>query len=163
MSVAQTSNGLQKLIPRHFKILDRYLEGVSQVDIAKELGMHAVSVGLIVRSPVFQNELAKRRSERDQEDKVLRQTNLVQAKSILENGASKAAEVQVNLLGSEDERVQLASSNSILDRVFGDEKGPVQGSVVINTESVQLLNLAVQESRAFDISPPAPKSLTQLE
>lgn len=137
---------LQKLIPRHFKILDLYLEGMSQVDIAKEVGMHQANIGLVVRSPVFQNELALRRSLREKDEKELRQTGLVQAKGVLEGAAFRAAETQVGLLESEDDRIKLASSNSILDRVFGDEKGPV--GVVINTETVQLLSLAVQESRS---------------
>jgi len=137
---------LQKLIPRHFKILDLYLDGMPQVDIAKEVGMHQVNVGLVVRSPVFQNELAIRRSLRERDEKEFRQTGLVQAKGVLEGAAFHAAETQVGLLESKDERVKLASSNSILDRVFGDEKGPV--GVVINAETVQLLSLAVQESRS---------------
>jgi len=138
---------VRKLAPRHFKVLDLCLEGKLASEIAKELGMKPETVGNIIRSPTFQDRLARSKSEKAHQEINLRQEKLVRARGILEEGATIAAEAQVGLLKSDDDRIKLQASQAILDRVFdGDEKDPGTG-LIINTESVQLLQVAIQESR----------------
>ena len=52
---------LKKLNPRHLAIMDKVLEGKKQKDIASEMGMSPYGISTIVRSPIFQNELSRRR------------------------------------------------------------------------------------------------------
>ena len=66
---------LQRLLPKHYKILDLVLAGWKQRRIADELGLSYVGVSNIVTSVVFQAELARRREEQNRRiDRALRAT-----------------------------------------------------------------------------------------
>ena len=56
---------LKKLLPRHYRILELCLDGKNYKDIAKEIGLTQRAISNITNSPIFQNELARRRKERD--------------------------------------------------------------------------------------------------
>jgi hypothetical protein len=109
--------------------------------------MTPVAISYILRSPLVQQELARRRTglEVAQKDSVVEES--VRAKETLERAAVRAAETQVGLLNVNDPRVKLSASNSILDRVFGGKE--VKGtSINISAESVQLLSLAIREAKS---------------
>jgi hypothetical protein len=54
-----------KLMPRHREIMRRLLEGATYIEVAEEMGMHPVSIGLIARTAIFKSELAKLEAEAD--------------------------------------------------------------------------------------------------
>lgn len=143
-------NSINRLLPRHFKILDLALQGLSRTQIASEMEMSPVGVGLILNSPKFQDELARRRTEIDKKSDEGLATNLANAKEILSNAAEDAAQVHVDLLNSEDDRVKQFSANQVLDRVGlarAEKGGGGDFNVaVINAESLQVLQVALKEA-----------------
>ncbi len=56
---------LKKLLPRHYRILELCLDGKNRKDIAEEVGLTPRAVTNVTNSPVFQNEFARRRKERN--------------------------------------------------------------------------------------------------
>lgn len=143
---------ITRMLPRHFKIMELALAGMNGPDIAKTLGMTSYSINMIMRSPIFQSELAYRRQEREKDDTLALDVQGIRGKamSILEQASTKASDKLVSLLASQDDSVALRAGNSILDRVFG--KGDKQtNSTIINitAENVQLLNAALAESRSL--------------
>lgn len=137
---------IARLLPRHKAIMDLALDGLSQAEIARRLCMGQVAISYILRSPLVQQELARKRAALERARLDEETGDSTRARATLENAALKAAEVQVSLLEEKDPRVALAASNSILDRVFQD-KEQVGAQIVISAESVQLLNLAIKETR----------------
>lgn len=142
---------IRKMLPRHFMILDMVVAGHSHKTIAGALGMNPTSIGLITRSPVFQKELARRRSEVEgaQSDIMNEeiQAKLGKARSILEQNAVAAAQKHVELMEAEDQSLQFRAAGAILDRVFGDSKSaPSQPTVMLSAEQANLLVVALQET-----------------
>lgn len=126
------------------------LAGMNGPDIAKTVGLTSYSVNMIMRSPIFQAELAFRRKEREEDDVLSMDATGIRAKatSILEQASIKAANKLESLLNSPDDSVALRAGTSILDRVFGKGDKQSNGTVInITAENVQLLNQALSESR----------------
>ena len=142
---------LQRLLPRHYEILNLSLGGNGPKEIAQVLGMTPQAISLITKSPVFQNELARRRDGINAEVDAGLASSPLRAKELLESSAHRAAEVQVELLESPDHKTKLASSKEILDRVLGSGKEHQASSVVVLQKvDIQLLQLALRESEASD-------------
>jgi len=147
---------IERLLPRHFKILAMCLAGHKDSAIAAALGMGQPAISLIRNSPIFQTELARRRKTTDEsfieEDRnaFLGKTRSVmeQAQGIVEDGSPKAAKTLVGLLDSKSEGVKLQTATKILDRVFGaaDKKTESNVSITISSESAQLIQVAIKES-----------------
>jgi len=143
---------IKRLLPRHFKILELCLEGFDNKTIAQALGISTVTVSSIINAPLFQHELSRRRRDHERQSDELRLKTLQQAKAQLENAATQAVEKHISLMEhSEDERVQLASAKSILDRVFHpSESRDSQKGIVLNADSVKILQVAIKESLPQD-------------
>ena len=140
---------LQRLLPRHFQILELCLQGYSTKDIAQAVSLTPQAISLITNSPLFQDALARRRSERQaigDEEAVQAE---VEALDLLRKHSKDAAQVQVDLLEAPDGRVALVSANSILDRVLGKAPPEAQSSapVMVLAENIQILQVALKESR----------------
>src|SRR3954471_24193336 len=69
-SIPPPTEGLQRLSPRHYKIIELALDGYSNISIANMMGMTAVGIGIILRDLKVQHELARRRENvnRKQDD-----------------------------------------------------------------------------------------------
>jgi hypothetical protein len=108
---------IQSLNPRHFIILDQFLAGVPQKQIAESLGMSAQAVYIITNSPSFQHELAMRRAivEENVNESVSNKTD--EALNFLRSSSLKAAETIVNGMSSIKEEIAQKSAMDILDRV----------------------------------------------
>jgi len=140
-------NEIQRLLPRHHAILELALAGHKARDIAQAVDMTPEGVGLIMRAPLFQDALARRRKEQSIRVDEAKAEDSQRARGVLEQAAVAAAETQVALLQAEKEDVKLRASNSILDRIIGPASAQAKGPVVmINAETVQLLQLAIAES-----------------
>ena len=144
-------NEIQRILPRHFKMMDLKLAGMSNAAIARTLGCTAENVYIVSRSPLFIGEFNRKMKEQNStavKDHV--ESFESNARRVLEDAGEQAAEKQVELLDSEDESLQLRASTSILDRVLG--KSDIQSAqaanptVVINAEHASLLILALKES-----------------
>ncbi len=110
-------NELQKLLPRHYRILDLVLDGNLTIkEIAEAVGMTQMGVHVIRRSPTFQHELAMRRKSREESyDETNVRDNLT-ALDLIHEKTAEAAEKIVDLMGSENESIALKSAVELLDR-----------------------------------------------
>lgn len=138
-------NELQRLLPRHYKIIELALEGWSTKDIAQEMDMTPQGIGLIISSPRFQDELSRRRENQEKTADDIHTHTIVQAKDHLEANALKAAETQVGLLSSNSDNIRLTSAQQILDRVL-EKKESQKPTVVINADTIQMLQQVLVES-----------------
>jgi hypothetical protein len=139
---------IERLLPRHYKIIELASEGHSRKDIAQVLQMTPEAIGQILNSPLVQNQLAEIRAKREK----IRDENLARgvhkAQQILEDASAQAAQTHVELLGHEDARIRQVSANAILDRVL-ENKSNQNTVVVIEAEKLQVLQIALQESDSF--------------
>jgi hypothetical protein len=148
-----TKNHIQRMLPRHFKMLDLKMAGMTDRAIAEMVGCTPQSVGIIARSPLFKAELNRRLKERNStavEDEI--EAHASKARSVLEGHAERAATVQGELLECDDDSVRLRASGSILDRVLGkpegsETSGGTQVNVQINAKDAQVLITALKESK----------------
>ena len=108
---------LQKLNAKHQKMIELCLEGYKCGDLAKITGLTPQGVTIITNSPKFQDQLSRRRGELNKKHDEGVSISSSQAKDVLEQGALEAAKTHVELLSSNDERVQQKSASEILDRV----------------------------------------------
>jgi hypothetical protein len=136
----------QRLLPRHHKMIDLAVEGLGRKEIAEKVGATPESVGLVLKSPMAQDEMARRRERRQRKQDASSVDAMQRARETLEKGSLDAAKTLVGLLENRDAAIAQRSAVAILDRAFGkDDRG--QASVVINADTVQLLQAAISESR----------------
>ena len=143
------STATPRLITRHLRIMDLHLAGVKHADIAQEMGCTAPTVSKIVRSPLFQQALAKRRDELTSKIDTELVSSVSEAKERLEQAALEAARTQIELMDSDDERVAHMASASILDRVgIGkrDKDGRDVSVTVISADIMNNLVVALEEA-----------------
>lgn len=139
-------NDLQRLLPRHFKVLDLALLGLGAKEIAEELEMTPQGVSNILNSPKFQNEIALRRKQQNADIDKTKVTALSRVKEIFEENAEKAANVHVDALEHEDIRVRQTSATAILNRIYDGEKGTGGNTgLSISADSIQILQIAIKE------------------
>lgn len=143
---------IQRLLPRHFAMMEMLLAGHTNQTVADTLGISTQCVYVVTRSPVFQAEYQRRLEIMTTESAVAltldREATMSKARAMLESASTVAATKQVQLLESEDESIVLRASGSILDRVFGKQDSvasPVV-TVQISAPDAQLINLALKES-----------------
>lgn len=153
---------IQRLLPRHFKIIELFLAGHSIATIAEALEMSSGAVSLILKSPLIQHELATARKQSREPEVLALDRDALRSKvnSILETATVKAAAVQVELLDNPNPAIALKASTSILDRVYGDQKSAGGGGLVINitAENVALVNQALKESQDARWKQPADRT-----
>ncbi len=148
-------NELQRLLPRHYKILALCIEGFTRKDIALALEMSPEGVGLIINSPLFQDELAKRRVSSISDARQLSVTKDLSALNIMQEAATSAAQKHVDLLSSENDRTAQMSANSILDRVLAVDKQNV-GAMKLDQTIINLLQITINEIKASEVESNAP-------
>jgi hypothetical protein len=145
------SHELQKLSQVHLKMVELALAGWNQKEMAEAMQCTTGSVGLIVKSGLFQQELSRRRAEQQKQLDSGQLDNLSLARNILEQNAPKAAMAMKDLLDSTDQRVRQASAVDILNRTLGKgmEAGQQAGTVIqLGPGSLLVLQQALAESAA---------------
>lgn len=156
----QAPVGIQRMLPRHNKIMDLYLAGHDVKVIAETVGTSTAQVSMTINSPLFQHTATKRRAEMKMEEvgSLDRQAHMAKAQSILEQASEKAASTLEGLLESEDESIRFRGATAILDRALNSGKQNSGVVVNITAEQVQLLNLAMKESQYVNPVQPAHSS-----
>lgn len=128
---------LEKLNPRHFKILDLCVLGWTISDIAKHLGMANSTISTITNSPSFQHEFAIRREKYEEQFDSKSVDNINDVTDALKAGALSAANKLVSSLNSSDAALGLRSATEILDRTGHPKTQRTEGTgpavVVINS------------------------------
>lgn len=140
---------IQRLRAIHYKMVDLVLAGLSTKEIAEECERTPQSISLVTNSPLFQDEVARRRKVQNVKHDEASSNVISRVKQILENNAEAAANVHVDLMtNSSDPRIKQSSANSILDRVYPAkvDEGSKTPVVQINVQQLQLLQLALAES-----------------
>ena len=138
---------IQRMMPRHFKVLELTLDGYDRETIALRCGISPQMVTLVQNSPVFQGEISRRRDARLKGDDEIRSVHKQSALKILDEASEQAALTQVGLMESQDDNVRFRAAESILRRSLGSEEGPKGPTIVINAGSLRDFQLALQESR----------------
>jgi hypothetical protein len=145
---------IQKMTPRHYRILDLYIQGLTINEIAEVVGMTRPSVSVITNAPCFQHEAAIRRKafEEDIDEKLAEKTS--EAREILQKSAGQAAKVLCTMLSDKgaSRSIRLKSAESILDRTGHAKQQRVdsENNTIVNMkrEDLELLNetLALEKS-----------------
>ena len=109
--------------------------------------MSAYGVSIIVRSPIFQHELARRRAEQNDRVDRLEARRRVSAREVLDEASVQAAQKQVFLLDSENENLAQRSAMDILDRtgypkISRSEGRHVVGDIVLTREDLERIQEA---------------------
>lgn len=160
---------IKRLLPRHFQMLDMYVAGMSQVDIAEKLGVSAQLVNIVIRSPLFQMEAQKRtvQIETNLGDRMAEEELAYagKARSIIEQAAPKAARIVEEMMSDEtvDAPTRLRAASSLLDRALGKADAPAGNvtNVQINGDIANLLITALQESDSHEANLPTNREATR--
>lgn len=109
-------------MPRHYKIVDLFLEGVySHSQIAEQVGVSPVTVKNVLAMPSAQDLIARRRNTieevKDTMNSIDETSAAESARKILDDASSLAASQLVESLLSGDERMRNKAANDVLDRV----------------------------------------------
>jgi len=111
------SKVLKKLMPRHLRIVDLFVEGLTPTQISRIVGLTVTQIQNIRNSPNFQHEFDRRRTiYEEQMNRHLIADQHQTAKDIIQKNQVAAANVLVDLLKSPDPSVGLRSAESLLDR-----------------------------------------------
>ena len=143
------SQSVTKLTPRHYKILDYCIAGLTAKQIAKELSMTPAHVSIIVNSPSFQHQFALRRSALEDVQLEHEASHIDDVKNTLQEGAIAAAQKLVGSISSKNEGIALKSATEILDRTgypkelksSGESSGT---TVIINNADFKILKTSLQ-------------------
>ena len=148
--IPDQANTVQRLLPRHFKVIELAMAGHDSKTIAETLNIKPTTVALILKSPLVQHEISKRTKASTEETILGLDRDAFRGKvmGILEKATLKAAQVQEELLNNPNPTIALRASDSILDRVFGSRQDGGGAATVINitAENVALLHTALKES-----------------
>ena len=107
---------IRRLLPRHHRIIDLALEGKSRKEIAEIVALTARAISNITGSPVFQNELSRRRRELERKTNEAIARTLTEVRQRAGAAAMGAVDTHLRLLRSKDPRVAQKAAMEILDR-----------------------------------------------
>jgi hypothetical protein len=148
VNILPSDERTRRLTPRHYKIIELSLLGTPMTQIATECGCAVRTVEFVLRSPVVQHELARRRAKVDAQVDLTYAEHISEAKALVEMASTEAAEKLVSLIHSENENIALKTSLAIIDRTFGTSKEQQQvQNVTVNVSKLDLLIQAMNESR----------------
>jgi len=141
--------GVKMLKHEHMRMVDLILDGHSQAEIAREMEYAPNTVSLIVNQPLFQNELAVRRKQRQKVLDLASMQPRDQAAEILYDALPAAAhELQRIALGGDNDKVRLAGIKEIFDRTYGksiERSVSVTANLSINTDKLKELESILDE------------------
>ena len=113
---------LKHLSPRHYQVLELMLRGWTQQHIARELAISTRAIRTAQASPIFQDELARRRRDQNREvDRAMAAAMADVARKSAE-AALMATKRQAQLLESSNPRVASTAAKAILDVAMGRPK-----------------------------------------
>lgn len=140
---------VQRLLPRHHRIIDLHLQGLSAKDIAQETGLKKRQVLNIINSPVFQSQLSLRRSKiEDQVEETILKAQDDVLETLKKNTLS-AVNRLVEISGSDNEAVARQAANDILDRggypKTSRQENDVSQTLILEDKQAQVIAEALKE------------------
>lgn len=149
---AEKWTGIQRLQGHHLRMVELRLSGLKNVEIAKVMKMSPENVSLVLSSPLFQDELAKRREQRNRIKDEIAGVQENDANRILADAESTAAQTMSDLLQSQDEKMKFSAAKDILDR-RGLGKGTQVPVTHITIDRLNLLVQAQNEAEQLSVQP----------
>ena len=150
MTLALTSTSLasdlQRLTDVHKRMVELKLDGKRGTEIATILGIRRETVTRVLKSPLFQDTLARRRAERENALDAAHTVGVTAARDALNGAAKTAVDRLVGLLSSESEHTALSAAKIVLDKTLSDSKDDTP-AVVFTQVNVNMLVDALRESR----------------
>lgn len=151
---------VSRLTHVHMAMVELALAGATVSEIASAMGRTPQSVSLIVRSPHFQNELARRRKEQQITIDHQASGTINRAKTLIEENALRAAETLRGLMEtSKDVRLQKDCAVEILKRSFDRKYGQIgvdgQPVLSLNLQPGALLNLQIALKESSQLGQPS--------
>lgn len=147
---------LDALSHKHMAMVELALAGATNNEIARQMEMTASRVSIILRSGLFQDELARRRKQQNHVHDQASAGSIGQAKKAMEESALAAAQVHINLMTTSlDPKVKQVSATEILRRTFDRVHG-VGGAIAgpqavqLNINQLQVLQVALREAKELD-------------
>jgi transposase len=136
-------------MPRHFAVLDLHVTGMSMPEIAKALSIGLRTVEMTVASPIYQDELLRRREKIEGDKDYLAQDALLMARRRIAKASLRASEVQVDLLEEDDPRIRQKAASEILRSAFDGSGGSGQGNsgpaIILQGPAIINLMQAIRE------------------
>lgn len=110
------ANIIQQLNPRHYKILEFVLTGLTNKQIAERLDVSPQMISIVINSPSFQHEVALRREKLD----AMKNQRIVESDmevvDAIKEGTRAAVKTLISSINSTDENIAIRASVEILDR-----------------------------------------------
>jgi len=145
---------VQKLTPRHYKILDYCVAGLTTQQIAAKLCMTRTQVGIVISSPSFQHQFGLRRAQLEEIQADVEVAHIDEVRDTLQKSAKDAADKLINCMSSDNENIKLKSATEILDRTGYPKEQKMSGDAGNKTQIIvsklDMLNLT--ESLKLDSS-----------
>jgi len=145
--VSQTAQ-IQRILPRHYRVIELAAANHDAKVIAEVLEMPVSSVKMLLKDPLVQSEVARKKAADDTVEIMGMDRNAAmgKARSILEQASVKAAEKMEGLMEDQDAAIQFRSAQAILKMALGEKNDGGTQVYNITAENVSLLNLALKES-----------------
>lgn len=136
------ANIIQQLNPRHYKILEFVLTGLTNKQIAERLDVSPQMISIVINSPSFQHEVVLRREkiESMQNQQIVESDkNVVDA---IKEGTRNAVDKLLSSINSPDENIAIRASVEILDRGGFPKVSKIESknlTVVMDADMLKLL------------------------
>lgn len=137
---------LQRLTDVHKRMVELKLDGKRGTEIATILGIRRETVTRVLKAPLFQDTLARRRAERENALDATHADGVTAARDALNGAARRAVDKLVGLLDSDSEHTALTAAKVVLDKTLSDIKDDTP-AVVFTQVNVNMLVDALRESR----------------
>lgn len=129
-------------------MVDLHIAGLKNTQIAEEMDCTEQSVGMILRSPIVQEEIARRRGMVDRKVDEATANVVARAKQLLEQNTERAASELCKQIGSEDKRLSQNACLEVLEMAFGQKSNTQGPTVVVNADQVLILQQTLSEIQA---------------
>ena len=139
-------SSIQQLNPRHYKILEFYLRGWTNKQIADNLNITQCNVSVVTRGQSFQHEVTMRREKLEELSNQSIVSSDQEVTDAIREGTKSAVDRILGCIHSDDENVAIRASTEILDRGGFPKVSKIESkslSVVMNAEDLVKLKEAM--------------------
>ena len=140
---------LRRVLPKHLKVLELLLEGKALREVSSLTGLNENQIRLIQKSPLFQDQFARRRGRIEKVVEDTARTGLVRAQEVLDKGVERAAEKLVSFIDHQDPRIARASAKDVIELLRDDvsSRSSAPLSIVFQGDNLQTLIMVAKESK----------------
>ncbi|KKL07446.1 hypothetical protein LCGC14_2585940 [marine sediment metagenome] len=144
--IGNNMSSIQQLNPRHYKILEFYLRGWTNKQIADNLNITQCNVSVVTRGQSFQHEVTMRREKLEELSNQSIVSSDQEVTDAIREGTKSAVDRILGCIHSDDENVAIRASTEILDRGGFPKVSKIESkslSVVMNAEDLVKLKEAM--------------------